>query len=359
MNMTTPIAQSAAEPVEAEKITLDVIAGRTEDLNRYAERNAATIQRITSQMTMLALNAKIESAKAGSYGRGFAVVADEVRNVGQEINTIAMGLEQDIGTQLRALHGLVARMERDAAGERLVDLAYNAIDVMDRNLYERTCDVRWWATDKSFVDCLQDPDPGHIAEAGKRLGVILDAYNIYLDIWICDLEGRILTNARSGQFPVSGHTVSDLPWFRASLSLGSGEEYVAGDVVGSRLLSNRQTLSYATLIREGGATHGAPVGVIATSFDWQDQARSVVQGVRLDDQMKKAGVRVMILDHNDRIIAASDGKGVLTERFPLQRQAGEMSGYYADHDRLVGFHVTQGFETYKGLGWKGVVVRDL
>jgi hypothetical protein len=36
-----------------------------------------------------------------------------------------------------------------------------------------------------------------------------------------------------------------------------------------------------------------------------------------------------------------------------------MSGYYTEHDRLVGFHVTQGFETYKGLGWKGVVVRDL
>lgn len=359
MNMTTPVSRAAVEPAQAEKITLDVIARRTGDLNRYAERNAANIQRITSQMTMLALNAKIESAKAGPYGRGFAVVADEVRNVGQEINTIATGLEQDIGTQLRALHELVAQMERDAAGERLVDLAYNVIDVMDRNLYERTCDVRWWATDKSFVDCLQDPDTGRVAEAGKRLGVILDAYNIYLDIWICDLQGRILANARPGQFPVIGHTVSDLPWFKACLSLGSGEEYVAGDVTVSRLLGNRPTLSYATLIREGGATRGAPVGVMATSFDWQDQASSVVQGVRLDDQMKKAGVRVMILDHNDRIIAASDGKGVLTDRFPLKREADEMSGYYADQNRLIGFHVTQGFETYKGLGWKGVVVRDL
>ena len=27
------------------------------------------------------------------------------------------------------------------------NLALNAIELIDRNLYERTCDVRWWATD--------------------------------------------------------------------------------------------------------------------------------------------------------------------------------------------------------------------
>jgi hypothetical protein len=172
-------------------------------------------------------------------------------------------------------------------------------------------------------------------------------------------EGRILTNARPGQFAVTDQNVSDLPWFKASLALETANEYAAGDVVCSRLLHNRQTLSYATLIRDGGATRGAPIGVMATSFDWQEQSRSVVQGVRLDDRMKTSGVRVMILDHTDRIIASSDGKGVLTDHFPLQRHQGEMSGYYTEHDRLVGFHVTQGFETYKGLGWKGVVVRDL
>ncbi len=36
-------------------------------------------------------------------------------------------------------------MSHRANGERLVDLALNAIEIIDRNLYERSCDVRWWA----------------------------------------------------------------------------------------------------------------------------------------------------------------------------------------------------------------------
>jgi hypothetical protein len=32
--------------------------------------------------------------------------------------------------------------------------AYNKINTLDRNLLERTCDVRWWALETAFSDCI-------------------------------------------------------------------------------------------------------------------------------------------------------------------------------------------------------------
>ena len=65
----------------------------TAEVNQIAVDKTKSIQQITNQMKMLALNALIESSRAGAQGAGFAVVAQEVRGVGQQVETIARELE--------------------------------------------------------------------------------------------------------------------------------------------------------------------------------------------------------------------------------------------------------------------------
>jgi C4-dicarboxylate-specific signal transduction histidine kinase len=247
----------------------------------------------------------------------------------------------------------IERMTERSRGERMVDLSLNAIELIDRNLYERTCDVRWWATDSAVVDCAAGPGAANVSHVAERLAVILRAYTVYLDLWLCDLNGNVLASGRSDCFNVKGQNVAGTPWFRDARALRSGDDYTAGDVERQPLLGNAQVATYCASVRADGKANGKPIGVLAIHFDWQSQARAIVESVRVSAADK---ARVLLVDSNFRVIAASDDQGLLIERVPLALE-GRRSGFY--HERsgaLVAFHATPGYETYKGLGWFGVIL---
>src|SRR5450755_3208433 len=245
-----------------------LIARLTAEVDQIACEKTKSIQQITNQMKMLALNALIESSRAGALGAGFAVVAQEVRSVGQKVEDIARELETQLTGRTANLAQSIEKMMERSRGERMVDLALNAIELIDRNLYERTCDVRWWATDSAVVDCATSPDTANASHVAERPAVILRAYTVYLDLWLCDVKGA---------------NVARMPWFSDALKLRSGDDYVAGDIERQPLLGNAQIATYCASVRQGGKANGKPIGILAIHFDWEAQARAIVEGIRVDD----------------------------------------------------------------------------
>ncbi|WP_337459833.1 methyl-accepting chemotaxis protein [Cupriavidus basilensis] len=203
-----------------------------------ADDKISSIAEINRETKFLALNALIEAARAGDAGRGFSVVANQVKQVSERISGITGELTTELGgsiAELTQLGDAMIRQMRGHQGQRLADMALNMIDVVDRNLYERSCDVRWWATDAAIVDAVSRPDRATASHASERLGVILNSYTVYLDLWVIDAQGRVAANGRPHAYPgVAGRNVSGVEWFKRAMATASGDDYVAHDVAVSR-----------------------------------------------------------------------------------------------------------------------------
>lgn len=316
-------------------------------------KGLSAIREINSSVKMLSLNARIEAARAGDAGKGFAVVSEEMKRLSDGIQGMAEKLDDEIGSTEHEM----AVAEINARGNRLSDLAFNTIEILDRNLYERTADVRWWATESAFVDACQDSNTENKARLSvKRMDIILKNYTIYKELVIADRNGRIIANGRPDRFRLTGRDVSSERWFTGAAATANGLEYFVQDL-GATDLTGDNAVIYAAAIRDGGMTNGQVTGVLAVIFDWK-QAEDLVKNVRLSES-EKAAARVILFNGSGNIIAASDGQGTLTVNVAnvggIKRALAGEKGFTIEnvHGRktLIAYACTPGYETYRGLGW--------
>lgn len=355
-DMSTTTAPKAA----AERGSTAEIAQFVAELSDTMTSAITEINDINADTQLLALNARIEAARAGISGAAFGVVAAEMQGLGAKTSTIA----NELANKSRgSIDQLLELIDSSVRGTRLSDLALTNIDLVDRNLYERTCDVRWWATDSSVVDALANPTPETLAHASQRLGVILSAYTVYFDLVLCDSKGKIVANGRPDLYSSVGATAANSDWFRQARDSRSGDEFGFESAHRSPLVDGQSVLVYSCGVRAGGQSDGELLGVLGILFNWEGLAQSIVENVPLAESERQT-TRCLLCDAEGNILADSWGKQ-LEERLQIpdqQKLFAEPKTFamlgVSGKNTCVAHAQAPGFETYS-TGWHSVILQPV
>lgn len=322
------------------------------DVIKFTKAN----QTIASQTKLLALNAAIEAARAGDKGRGFAVVASEVQKLADNADKTSKTFQTDVQGRITTSRTLTQTLMGQMEGQKLTDMAQTLVQLIVRNLYERTADCRWWATDTALWDALQNPQPDKLTFACQRLAAINKFYSVYTNLVLTDKTGQCVAAANETYAKVIGKSLAHEPWFISAMQHSSGDLYAVDVVKNDPFIGDRRGLVYAATVRQRGDTSGEVLGVLGVYFDWEVQGKTIVEKEPTLSPHEWENSRVLLLDSHHTIIAASDNVGLDT-KFELNN-AGEARGsYYDEHGNIIAYSKTLGYQEYDGLGWWSVVIQ--
>ena len=239
--------------------------------------------------------------------------------------------------------------------------AFLAVDIMDRNLYERANDVRWWALTSSFRSIMEQPN---IQNQDKvRLNSILtyinDLYTVYTNIFIFDQDGFVIAVSNSDESGLVDNKLADDNMVRAALSVNDSQKYAVTPFINTELYNHRHTYIYLSSIRSITAKERI-VGGIGIVFDSEPQFKAMLEDAlpRDNNGTAIAGAFGLFINRDKQIISSTTdslkvGEFLEIESDILNLENGERTSIILDLNQkryAVGAVMSQGYREYKTTG---------
>ncbi|SDF19147.1 hypothetical protein SAMN05192586_102167 [Desulfovibrio legallii] len=244
----------------------------------------------------------------------------------------------------RNLTAMLAEKFLARAIREMAPVAQVAMDIIKRNLYERTADVSFLATDADIVHFLCDPRPD-VPAMRERLAAYRAKYSVYRDILILDPEGNVrvqldtLRPVRRSRDPLVAQTLA-------------AAEYVETFRQTDLALDGRAALVYSHAIRAEG--EDAPLGVLCLVFDMDGETADLFSGLaRFADDMV-----ILLLDAQGTAFASSDrALAPVGRTYRPSTPEGYAVTRFGSETGLAVTRPSAGYQGYVGQPWQAHVLR--
>jgi chemotaxis signal transduction protein len=247
------------------------------------------------------------------------------------------------------LIGDMAAESMAAVGDELSAKAQCAIDILVRNLFERTADVGFLATDEVVRRYCALPEAQRDAEREAMVGRLREyqaKYTVYDDVILLDPQGAVLArlDGESGRSQSTDRLIA-----QALQAGGYVEQHGATDLQ----RGGQAALLYGHRIT--GAA-GAPIGVLVLRFRFDDEMAHVFDGVA-DARREMA---LVLVDERQRVIATMDDAHVpLGARLGRVEPGGVAFTSFAGREYLAVCCDARGYQGYAGPGWRAQAMVSL
>lgn len=333
-----PFSHSTDQPNSAEQQV------SAQDAQRWLGFSAtlSAIQRrariVTDDLDLVVLNGRIAAAR--SDADEFIPILEEIRQIGRKMQ----GIFSSSVSQLM-MTALTTHFNALSAQAAL------AIDIMDRNLYERANDCRWWALTERFSQALSssDIDANATDEMQAILTCINELYTVYTGIYVYDKNGTVQAVSSPSLDSHRHTTAPEQSRWRSVLSLADSQQYCVSSFQHTALYQHRPTYIYNAAIRN----HKRVVGGIGMVFDSEVEFRQMLDDVLNTSPAGRLGVYV---DRSGLVISASaNAPWQAGEQLDLpgeiltHERGSQGAGIYMldQQEHVIGFAVSKGYREYK------------
>ena len=295
----------------------------------------------SQNIRILSFNSSIEAARAGEVGKGFRVISNEIKNISEKSdsqNHLCQEIVDQIETKMHKLIGI-----------RTAEMAFDTIDKVDRNLFERYCDVQAWATFGKIIACLENPSEEKRISAEHTIENLVRIYEVYHDIILTDLNGTVLCVGINKN--LRGKSMQGKSWFKETLK---DKTTTYTDMYYSESIKD-WTVAYSCPVR---AQNGDILGIISTRFNWK-----FILNIISSAKVSYSG-EIFIINKDGLVIASKNKDDILKKRLSTWEAFehifhGQTMGFYtkkaAKTLEVFGYAKTPGYNSYQGKEWSVVI----